>query len=147
MNSETHNHNQYSHDEWLYPTITRRYLATFIDGLFILLSFLLISSLLQSEHQLIIGLRVIIIVLLAIFYEPFCTSKFCTIGQWIMKVRIRNYYGHDRISLFRAYLRLLTKVFLGILIFFSIPFNKHRRGIHDFAAISVVLNAEALKAT
>ena len=76
--------------EQKYPTILRRYLSTFIDGLIVLFLFILISSLLQSESTAVTTTRVVIVLILFFIYEPFCTSKICTIGQKLTGVRVRN---------------------------------------------------------
>ncbi len=34
----------------------------------------------------------------------------------------------------QAYIRILIKIVLGIISFFSIPFTKNKRALHDFAA-------------
>ncbi len=73
-----------------YPTILRRYMATFIDGIFILTTFIFVSFLLQQENDLSIGLRVSLAIIIVFVYEPFFTSKLCTLGQLLTKVRIRR---------------------------------------------------------
>ena len=122
-----------------YPTILRRYLATFIDGILILFLFILISSLLQSESKTITITRVGIVLILFFIYEPFCTSKLCTIGQKVTGIRVRKLNNIEKISIFYAYIRIFVKIFLGIISFLTIPISKDRRAIHDFAVGSVVI--------
>jgi uncharacterized RDD family membrane protein YckC len=124
-----------------YPTILRRYMATFIDGLLIIFLLIFVSYLLQDESSVVTGTRVILIWGLFFIYEPFCTSKLCTLGQKLMGVRIRQQLNLEKISLASAYIRLFIKIILGIISFLTIPFSKDRKAIHDFAARSIVIRA------
>ncbi len=122
-----------------YPTIARRYMATFIDGVLVLSLFLIGPHLFKGETGLSSWMRILFIAGGFFLYEPFFTSKFCTLGQKIMGIRIRTAEGLKKISLFAAFRREIVKLFLGIISFFTIPFTKGRRAIHDFAAGSVVI--------
>lgn len=125
--------------EYQYPSIARRYLATFIDGLVVLCVLISVSYMFQGGNDMIVGVRVGIILFMFFVYEPFCTSRLCTLGQTITGVRIRKQFLHDRISIPAAYVRILVKLFLGFFSFFTIPFTKKKRAIHDYAAGSVVI--------
>lgn len=125
--------------EYQYPSILRRYFATFIDGMVVLIALIMISYILQGESNLSTSLRVAVILFVFFVYEPICTSRFCTVGQKLTGIRVRKRFLHRRISIPAAYLRIIVKVFLGIISFFSIPFTKNKRAIHDFAVGSVVI--------
>jgi uncharacterized RDD family membrane protein YckC len=122
-----------------YPTITRRYLSTAIDFMFILSTAILISYIFQSTGEFTGNIRVALILFLFFVYEPLFTSLFCTVGQLITRIRVRRRVSLSHISIAAAYLRTLIKVFLGLVSFFTIPFAKERRAIHDFAVNSVVI--------
>ena len=122
-----------------YPNILRRYFSTFIDGLFILGMLVLWSYILDSENSTATNIRIGIILFMFFVYEPIFTSYFCTIGQKITGIRIRKMSTGNRISLIQAYLRTIVKIFLGIISFFTIPFTKNKRAIHDFAVGSLVV--------
>ncbi|MFH2046880.1 MAG: RDD family protein [Pseudomonadota bacterium] len=124
-----------------YPDILTRYLATTIDGVFIVLSFIGISYLFQGNEMLSISVRLTVIFLLLFIYEPIFTSKLCTLGQKVMKIRVRSIQELKNIPLHTAYIRILIKLVLGIISFFTIPFTKNKRGVHDLAAGSVVIYA------
>jgi uncharacterized RDD family membrane protein YckC len=126
--------------EYHYPTILRRYLSTFIDGVFVLAVFILTSYIFQHEGEMVTKVRIIIILFMFFVYEPFCTSMFCTLGQKVTGIRVRKIGSYERISILSAYLRITIKLFLGIISFFTIPFSKDRRAIHDFAVGSVVIH-------
>ena len=76
-------------------------------------------------------------------YEPIFTSRFCTLGQKIMGIRVREIFSLQKISIPKAYLRIVIKIFLGFISFFSIPFSSERRAIHDFVAGTIVVNYAA----
>ena len=122
-----------------YPNIIRRYFSTFIDGIFAIGIFVLFSYILDTENTAATKIRVGIILFLFFVYEPIFTAYFCTLGQKITGIRIRKFSTGNRISLALAYLRIIVKIFLGIISFFTIPFTKNKRAIHDFAAGTLVI--------
>jgi len=129
-------------NELIYPTIIRRYLSTFIDGMLILGVFILASYLFSEDTDFLRTLRLGTILVVGFIYEPFCTSKLCTLGQKLMKIRVRTVSKLERISLVQAYLRIVVKISLGFISFFSIIFSKKRRAIHDFTSGTIVVSAE-----
>lgn len=138
-------HAPISASEITYPTILRRYMATFIDGMLILTVMILASYIFSHDTDIARILRVSIILSMFLIYEPFLTSKICTLGQKIMGVRVRNVANLERISLFQAYVRIIVKIFLGIISFFSIIFSSKKRAIHDFAASSIVIEVTSIE--
>ena len=125
-----------------YPTILRRYMATFIDGTFVLLAFVLFAYILQGDGDFELAIRIVIGCAILFIYEPLFTSKLCTLGQKVMGIRIRHFSSGHKISIFAAYLRIVVKLLLGIISFFSIPWTRKRRALHDFVAGSVVVYAD-----
>jgi uncharacterized RDD family membrane protein YckC len=125
-----------------YPTLTRRYIATAIDAILVLSAIILISYLFEDAGETGVKVRAGLILSLFFIYEPLCTSRFCTLGQKIMRVRVRRYPSLARISLFMAYARILVKALFGIISFFTLPFSQKRRAIHDMAARSIVVFAD-----
>jgi len=122
-----------------YPSLLRRYFSTCIDGLFIIGMLVLWAYILDTENSTAIYVRIGIILFMFFVYEPIFTAYFCTLGQKITGIRIRKYSTGKRISLVQAYLRIIVKILLGILSFFTIPFTKNKRAIHDFVAGSLVI--------
>lgn len=122
-----------------YPSITRRYLASLIDGLLIFVVFLMIAYILKQSSGIVNVVKVGLILSMFFIYEPFCTSKLCTLGQKIMGIRVRSVDTYERISIISAYMRIIVKILLGIISFFTIPFTRGKRGIHDFAVNSIVI--------
>jgi uncharacterized RDD family membrane protein YckC len=122
-----------------YPSILRRYFSTFIDGLFIIGMLVLWAYILDADNSTATNIRIGIILFMFFVYEPIFTAYFCTLGQKATGIRIRKLSTGQRISIFQAYLRIIVKILLGILSFFTIPFTKNKRAIHDFAVGSLVI--------
>ena len=126
-----------------YPTILRRYLSSFIDGCFIILSVILVPYVIGDEENTL-SVRIIIAAIFLFVYEPLYTSKFCTLGQRITGIRIRKFGNYQRLNFPVALLRVTIKGLLGFISLFSIIFSKDKRAIHDYASDSIViLNTEA----
>lgn len=123
--------------EEYYPTIVRRYTATFIDGG--ILGFLVIAVAMMYQGEAYATRRVSTILLIVLVYEPFATSLICTVGQFITGIRIRTVDTYEKISLPLAYIRVAVKFMLGWYSFFSILFSDQKRAIHDYASGTVVL--------
>ena len=129
-----------------YPSILRRYLATVIDGVLPFIVFLAVTAIFQKEAES--GMRLHIGIAIAFFflYEPFCTSKLCTIGQLLFGMRVRRFSTRQKISLPAAYARFIVKWLLGSISFFIIGASENRRTIHDRAAGSIVIDAKEANA-
>ena len=125
--------------ETLYPSILRRYLSSLIDAMFILVMMVLVGYSFQHDSDLAIKVRVGMLVFLFLIYEPLCTSKLCTIGQLLTDIRVRSNDIKQNISLPKAYVRIIFKVLLGFISFFSILFSDRKRAIHDIVVGSVVI--------
>jgi len=123
-----------------YPSIARRYLATFIDVVFVLFAIIAVSYIFQQDHELAHFVRIGLMLTMFFIYEPLCTSRLCTIGQKIMGVRIRKMDSFEKISILSAYGRIIVKILFGIFSFFTIPLNENKRAIHDFVVGSVVID-------
>lgn len=122
-----------------FPYLLSRYKAILIDGL-LLLTILTACILINGQLGFSSTWIFVVYLTLALSYEPILITYSSTIGQKIMKLRVRNINNPDkRISLGQAYIRFFTKALLGWLSFLTISFNKEKRAIHDFVASSVVI--------
>lgn len=126
-----------------YPSILRRYLASFIDGVLLFIVFLAVTAMLQKEPERGMWLHIGIVGALFLLYEPFCTSKLYTIGQLLVGIRVRGFSTRQKISITAAYARFIVKFLLGFISFFYIGASENRRTIHDLAAGSIVIDAKA----
>lgn len=125
--------------EFEYPTLLRRYFSTIIDGLLVILIIILSSYLLDNGNDISTTIRVSLIIFMFFVYEPVFTSFFCTLRQKITGIRVRKSNHIEHINIFQAYVRILLKIILGIISFFTIPFSKNKRAIHDMAVRSLVI--------
>lgn len=114
------------------PGILRRYFSTITDSVFIIMLFILSGYAFQNESETAIYIKVIVLLLMFFVYEPLCTRFFCTICQKITGVRVRNITDKAKNPLFKAYTRIVTKLFLGFISFFTMPFSRQKRTVHDF---------------
>jgi uncharacterized RDD family membrane protein YckC len=128
-----------------YPTLTRRYVSSLIDGLLLIAMLIVGALLLQGEGLATARVAVFIFVFLA--YEPLLTSQGLTLGQYLTGIRVRRLDDVTRrIPLYAAYIRYLVKIPLGFVSFLTMSFNERQRAIHDFAAGSVVVMSTARSA-
>ncbi len=114
-------------------------MSSFIDAVFIVSMMISAGYIFQNDHAMTVKARVVTIVFLFFIYEPLCTSKFCTIGQIMTGIRVRSLNEEGKISIQMAYIRIIFKLLLGFISFFTIPFTKHKRAIHDLIVGSVVI--------
>jgi len=121
-----------------YPTILRRYLSTFIDG-WLILTLLFILSYFIKDIENTLYFRLIIVALMLFGYEPLFTSKFCTLGQRIMGIRIRTVGNYQKLNYPAALLRVTIKWLLGFISLFLIILSKDKRALHDLTSGSIVI--------
>jgi len=122
----------------MYPSILRRYLSTVIDTFVIFgLLFAFSRSPLYDPDAADPTLWPLWIF---VVYEPVLTAFACTLGQLAMHIRVRSFNGHRRPSLYASYVRFVVMAVLGVISILFIPRQKHRRGLHDLAAGTIVLS-------
>ena len=120
-----------------YPSVLRRYLSGIID-------FLVVFSMCILVFRSPIGSMespILFIVVLVIFsYEPVLTSTHCTLGQWVMRYRVREFETLKKIHIALAIVRYIFKIILGTFSLFTVSSDKYKRSIHDKIAYTVVIN-------
>ncbi|HEY7642664.1 MAG TPA: RDD family protein [Steroidobacteraceae bacterium] len=122
-----------------YPNVLRRYLATLID-LFAWWCLIYAMSRVPSitEHG---TLAYALFALSLLLYEPVLTTYACTLGQAVMRIRVRTQDRLRRVRLDQALGRMIVKYLLGIISLLTIPARADRRAIHDLAANTIVIEA------
>jgi uncharacterized RDD family membrane protein YckC len=122
-----------------YPNVLRRYLATLLD-LFAWWCLIYAMSRVPSitEHG---ALAYSLFGLSFMLYEPLLTTYACTLGQAIMRIRVRSKDELKRVTLDQALGRMIVKYLLGIISFLTVPARKDRRAIHDLASNTIVIEA------
>jgi uncharacterized RDD family membrane protein YckC len=128
--------------DWL-PTLPRRYAATAVDGALMLAALVAPTALWGADDAAARITRAALAVGAFLVYEPLCTGRFVTLGQWVAGVRVRRFRSGERIGVPRAFVRLWAKFLLGFISFLIIPFIPGRRAIHDLASGSIVITADA----
>ncbi len=124
-----------------YPNVLRRYLATLVDVFAlwcIVYGFSQFSTFTEGGALAYWGLGFALI-----FYEPLLTTYACTLGQALMRIRVRTTDGLRRIGLAQAFGRMIVKYLLGMISFLTVPARKDRRAIHDLSAGSIVIEARS----
>ncbi len=124
-----------------YPTVFRRYLGSLVDGMIVLSAMVGGGLLISNVGPQLTWLRGAWLGFVLFGYEPLFTSLGATVGQRVLKYRVRRHDDRARtISFPAAVLRYVIKLFLGFISFFTMSFNSEQRAIHDMAAGSVVIN-------
>jgi len=123
-----------------YCTLTDRLKAMLIDAFCMMMVMLLFSTLLDEINRPLVLARVIMFMAIWVLYEPICIAYGCTIGQYLMHIRVRSIRDTTKhIHIILSYMRYIIKFVLGWLSFLSIAFNQQRQAIHDMAVESVVI--------
>src|SRR5262245_60275104 len=118
--------------EWL-PTLTRRYAATAVDGVLMAVAIVAPTSFWGADEASARAARAALALAALFVYEPLCTGRFVTLGQWVAGVRVRRFDSGERIGVARAFARIWVKAVLGVVSFLVIPFLPGRRALHDLA--------------
>ena len=128
-----------------YPNVLRRYLGTLLDGVLlfsVLLTIAKIGVTPESERWFLV-----LFCTLVLLYEPIFTVYSCTLGQALMRMRVRDEKTLRRISVSQAYNRVFVKYFLGWISFLTLPFQQRRQAVHDLFTNTLVIEArDAAKA-
>jgi uncharacterized RDD family membrane protein YckC len=125
-----------------YPSVVRRYVATLVDVFAILgIIYLYVQSPLYPAWESAtaawpLGLFVL--------YEPVCDRYFTTLGQFLMRFRVRTIDGLKRVPLWRGFVRVIFKYLLGVVSFVRMPIQKQRRAFHDIISGTIAIDAGQL---
>ena len=122
-----------------YPNVLRRYLGTLLDFAFLISALILIAKTGVTPESEAWVLSVF--GALVLLYEPVLTTYWCTLGQAVMRMRVRDEKTLERIGLSQAYSRTFVKYFLGWVSFLTLPFQQRRQAIHDLFTNTLVIEA------
>src|SRR5262245_13699592 len=115
-----------------YPNVLRRYLATLVDLFALWCIFYAVSQTPALTRRGALAYSILGLSLL--LYEPLLTTYACTLGQALMRIRVRTVDGLTCIGLDQAFARMIVKYLLGIISFLTVPARKDRRAIHDLSS-------------
>ena len=122
-----------------YPNILRRYLATVLDLVALWCIFYAISQTPALTERGALAYWILVVSLL--LYEPLLTTYACTLGQGVMRIRVRTVGKLTRIGLDQAFGRMIVKYLLGIISLLTVPARQDRRAIHDLSSGTIVIEA------
>jgi uncharacterized RDD family membrane protein YckC len=122
-----------------YPNVLRRYLATLIDMFALWCIVYGVSRLPNFAESGAVMYWALGLALL--LYEPMLTTYACTLGQALMRIRVRTPDGLKRVRLDQAIGRMIVKYLLGMISFLTVPARKDRRAIHDLSSGTIVIEA------
>jgi RDD family. len=122
-----------------YPNVLRRYLATVVDLFALWCIFYAISQTPALTERGALAYWILAVSLL--LYEPLLTTYACTLGQAVMRIRVRTVGNLTRIGLDQAFGRMIVKYLLGIISFLTVPARQDRRAIHDLSSGTIVIEA------
>jgi uncharacterized RDD family membrane protein YckC len=123
-----------------YPLLTTRIQSSFIDSVLIIVLMYIISVFIDKFPDASESIRVCLFIAVWVLYEPIATSLGCTLGNYIMGIRVRQMTDPSkRIDFFQALFRYPIKLLLGSISFLTISSNPKRRAIHDFMSGSVMI--------
>jgi len=123
-----------------FASLSDRVKSIFIDTLFIIVLMFIFSAVLDAFDNPPTWLSVCMFIAIWFLYEPLCIAYGCTVGQYIMHIRVRSAKDTSKhIHVVLSYIRYIVKIILGWLSFLSIAFNEQRQAIHDLAVESVMI--------
>lgn len=126
--------------DYRFPPLVKRYKALLIDVI-LLFTVMIITMIMVDDTEYRTPVMVSLGLILVLTYEPVLTVYSATIGQRLMKIRVRDINDPSRpIHLGLAYVRVVVKDLLGWLSFISIHFNAEHRAIHDILGSSIVID-------
>ncbi|MFH2142242.1 MAG: signal peptidase I [Bacteroidota bacterium] len=129
------------------PILTRRYTSTTLDILFVFLIYYIVGISFHVFEEYETRLKILFFFSFVWVYETILTSFACTLGQYIVGIRVRN--NNDitkKLNIIKLLFRSIFKYPLFIISFFSIGFNPKKRAAHDLIVGSISLSAEMVDA-
>lgn len=124
----------------IFPSLSNRVQALFIDTIIIFLVFLGSSYIFSYIKDVNPIVRAGIFLFMVFLYEPTFIYFFKgTIGHQILNIKITKFDNPEtKLSFVLSIFRFIVKWFFGWLSFISIMFNNKNRAMHDIAGNSIV---------
>ena len=86
------------------------------------------------------SIRMWLFLILFVFYEPVCNAFGTTLGNYIVKIRVRKFANpQKRINIVQSFIRYFFKMLFGWFSFITIFRSKDNRAIHDYMGGSVMI--------
>jgi uncharacterized RDD family membrane protein YckC len=120
--------------------------ASFADVIVIIFIMIAGTYIFESMGNVSDDARMWLLIFVFAIYEPLFVSLGCTVGQFMMKTRVRSFSNPDkRILPHWAIVRYVIKMALGVISFFTISSTVGKRALHDLAIDSVVIDVSKYK--
>jgi uncharacterized RDD family membrane protein YckC len=138
----------------MYPNLLRRSMAALID--LVVVIFVITIIVRSSALADLPWLKVVLAIAVPLTYEPVLSAYACTIGQALMRTRVRDAETLRRIPLQKAYLRWVLKYIASVVgaggassaagiptAVSAFPDDGHR-ALHDLQSATVVVSAGSI---
>lgn len=125
----------------MYPSITERLKAAFVDALILITLMFGFSQLFMLFAEVSDQMRIIAFAFIFVFYDPLLTSLLGgTIGHLVMGLNVKKASNEEsNISFGFALLRFTLKGALGLISILTMGASEKKQAIHDLAAQSVIV--------
>ena len=125
----------------VYPHISNRVKAAFVDAVVIILLMLLFTDVFSRFESVPDYYKIVAFVFIFLAYEPVMVSVFgFSLGHFLNDLRVKRHSNPSKnLNIFLAVLRFVLKSLLGWISLLTISGNPERRAIHDLLADSVVI--------
>lgn len=123
-----------------YPELRARIQSTFIDTLLLVSLMYAFSVMLDKFEHTPDWVRMALFIGLFMIYEPISMTLGCTLGNFLMGIRVRKYSDTaKKINILQAIVRYPIKFALGWISFLTIHSTPKKRAIHDLASGTVMI--------
>ncbi|MAW94191.1 MULTISPECIES: RDD family protein [unclassified Leeuwenhoekiella] len=125
----------------VYPHISNRIKAAFVDAIVIILLMLLFTDIFSKFESVPDYYKIVAFVFVFLAYEPIMVSVFgFSLGHFLNDLRVKRHSNPSKnLNIFLAIVRFITKSLLGWISLLTISGNPERRAIHDMLSDSVVI--------
>lgn len=101
-------------DPTVYPELGERYRSILLDSIVIIALMFGAGYLFEEWKNAPEDARMWAAIIIGAGYEPLATALGCTLGQYVMKIRVRRAANEARkINVLQAYVRFVIKCLLG----------------------------------
>ena len=120
--------------------LLERVQAITIDTLMIIFLMYTFSIVFEFIDHVPDSIRMWLFLILFVFYEPVCNAFGTTLGNYIVKIRVRKFSNRQmRINIVQSFIRYFFKMLFGWISFITIFRSKSNRAIHDYMGGSVMI--------
>lgn len=120
--------------------LLERVQAITIDTLMIIFLMYTFSIVFEFFDYISPTIRMWLFLILFVFYEPVCNAFGTTLGNYIVKIRVRKFSNDQkRINIVQSFIRYFFKMLFGWFSFITIFSSKNNRALHDYIGGSVMI--------